>query len=119
MAHFAKIDFNNKVTQVNVVNNEVIVDKNGDEVEQKGIDFLEELTGYPNWVQCSYNKNFRGNYPSKGYIWDSANNMFFPPQPYPSWTKNLETARWEAPIAKPIEDMSDSKWNEENQTWEE
>tara|TARA_Y100000004_G_scaffold193395_1_gene255861 strand:+ start:154 stop:513 length:360 start_codon:yes stop_codon:yes gene_type:complete len=117
MAHFAKINLNNKVTQVNVVSNEVITDANGNEVEQLGIDFLEEQTGYPNWVQCSYNKNFRGNYPSKGYIWDSENEIFWPPQPYPSWTKNLETKQWDPPVARPNGDIGNHKWDEENQSW--
>ena len=103
MAHFAKINFNNIITQVNVINNSVITDENGNEQEQLGIDFLEQQTGYPNWIQCSYNKNFRGNYPSKGFIWDSENEIFWPPQPYKSWTKNMETLQWDPPVPRPNE----------------
>jgi len=47
MAHFAKINENNIVTQVIVVhNNELLVD--GEESETKGIDFCESLYGHRN-----------------------------------------------------------------------
>ena len=45
MAHFAKIGLNNKVTDVQVVVNEVLHDSNGVEQENIGIDFLTKLTG--------------------------------------------------------------------------
>jgi len=40
MAHFAKLDENNIVLEVLVVNNEDIVDDQGEESEQKGVDFF-------------------------------------------------------------------------------
>jgi hypothetical protein len=117
MAHFAEINENNIVTRVIVVhNNELLV---GDtESEQKGIDFCEGLFRHRNWVQTSYNGNIRYNYAGIGYTWDSENNAFYAPQPYPSWSLN-EDYKWEAPIPYP-EDGSPEKiyqWNEENQEW--
>ena len=44
MAHFAKLDEYNTVTEVVVVNNNVIT-VNGNESEQLGIDFLTNLFG--------------------------------------------------------------------------
>ena len=40
MAHFADLDASNIVTRVLVVNNDVILDGDGVEQEQLGIDFL-------------------------------------------------------------------------------
>ena len=45
MAYFAKLDENNIVTQVHSVNDNVILDENNVEQEQKGIDFLKSQLG--------------------------------------------------------------------------
>ena len=45
MAHFAKLDSNNLVTQVIVVGNSDITDINGDEVESIGVAFCQKLLG--------------------------------------------------------------------------
>ena len=54
MAHFAKLDENNNVLEVHVVNNDVIT-IDGNESEQAGIEFLTELYGHTLWKQTSYN----------------------------------------------------------------
>ena len=71
MAHFAKIE-DGLVTQVIVVNNEVIKDENGTEQETLGIEFCQSLFG-GEWVQTSYNGNFRGVYATIGDSWDGTN----------------------------------------------
>jgi hypothetical protein len=77
MAHFAKINENNIVEQVIVINNEVILDANNIEQEQLGIDFCKSLYGEnTTWVQCSYNNNFRGQFPGIGSQYDSLNDVF-------------------------------------------
>ena len=78
MAHFAEIGLNNVVERVIVVNNNELLDENGNEVEQKGIDFCKSLFG-GTWVQTSYNGNFRGCFAGKGYTYDSENDVFVPP----------------------------------------
>ena len=40
MAHFAKLDGDNKVTEVVVVDNSVIEDENGDEQESLGLSLI-------------------------------------------------------------------------------
>jgi hypothetical protein len=76
MAHFAKIE-NNIVSQVIVINNEVITDENGVEQEQLGIDFCKSLFGKDtNWIQTSYNGSFRGKFAGIGDIYDSDNDEF-------------------------------------------
>lgn len=80
MAHFAKIE-NGIVTEVIVVNNEVITDANGQEQEQLGIDFCKSLYGADTeWVQTSYNASFRSKYAGIGDIYDSIKDEFVVPE---------------------------------------
>lgn len=73
MAHFARL-INNNVCEVIVINNEVITDANGQEQEQLGIDFCKSLYGQDTeWIQTSYNRNFRGKYAAPGDKWDGTN----------------------------------------------
>lgn len=79
MAHFAKLDNNNTVISVHVVNNDVIT-VDGFESEQTGIDFLTVLHGHSNWKQTSYNGNFRGKYAALGDIYDESLDVFKLPE---------------------------------------
>ncbi len=124
MAHFAQLDENNIVTQVIVVANEDTSDANGVEVEEIGVAFCKKLLGAEtNWKQTSYNNNFRVRYAGIGYAYDAELDAFIPPQPYPSWILNEETASWEAPIPQPeltqeeIDALSFYKWDEETLDW--
>jgi hypothetical protein len=74
MAHFAKIE-DGIVRQIIVVNNEVILDENGIEQESIGAKFCADLFG-GQWVQTSYNANFRGKYASIGDRYDPVRNEF-------------------------------------------
>ena len=71
MAHFCKIE-DGIVHQVVVINNEVITDEKGKEQESLGAKFCAELFG-GEWVQTSYNANFRGKYAGVGDTWDGTN----------------------------------------------
>lgn len=81
MAHFARVE-NGVVTQVIVVSNEVITDENGVESEAIGVAFCKSLFGEDTeWVQTSYNCNFRGFYAGIGSLYDAETDMFVsPPQ---------------------------------------
>tara|TARA_Y100000592_G_scaffold5641_1_gene8148 strand:+ start:600 stop:971 length:372 start_codon:yes stop_codon:yes gene_type:complete len=119
MAHFCKLGVGNIVEEVHVVKNEIITDNTGNEQEQLGVDFLNNLFGTRDvWKQTSYNGNFRKNYAGKGYTYDQERDAFIPPKPFNSWTLNEETCLWEAPTAYP-DDGKFYNWNEENQTWDE
>jgi hypothetical protein len=114
MAHFAQLE-NNVVTKVIVVANQDILDENGQENEQKGIDFCSNLLG-GTWKQTSYNSNIRKNYAGVGYTYDETLDAFIPPQPFESWTLNQETAQWEAPTPYP-DDEKRYTWDEETTSW--
>ena len=80
MAHFAKIDSNNKVEQVIVVNNETINNLSFPESEPIGIAFCKETFGEDtNWLQTSYNGNFRGHFAGSGMTYDAVNDVFVAP----------------------------------------
>ena len=116
MAHFARLDDNNIVTQVIVVNNDVIVDDADVEQESIGIAFCQSLLG-GNWVQTSYNATFRKNYAGIGFTYNKAIDAFVPPQPFPSWTLDVTTARYTPPVPYPTGGPF-SAWNEATQTWD-
>ena len=112
MAHFAELDDNNKVKQVVVVKNEeLLID--GVEVESKGQEFLTNLLG-GNWLQTSINNNFRKQYARVGYAYDTVNDVFIAPQPYPSWTLDNDF-NWQPPTPRP-EGMG-WYWSEAEQVW--
>jgi len=115
MAHFAKLDETNYVTEVVVVNNSELMDEHGQEVEQKGIDFLLSLFG-GNWVQTSYNGRIRKNYAGIGFTYDASRDAFIPPKRYASWVLNEETCLWDPPVACPTDGKLYS-WDEEVTNW--
>jgi hypothetical protein len=135
MAFFAKLNSNNIVEQVIVINNNELLD-NGIESEAKGIAFCKSLYGQDtNWKQTSYNtregkhylsdnsglsntqeKAFRKNYAGVGYEYNQQKDAFIPPKPFNSYILNESTCTWEPPIPCP-EDGGHYCWNEENQSW--
>ena len=121
MAHFAKLDENNVVTEVHVVANKDTSDANGVEKEYIGQAFLEKLFG-GNWKQTSYNGNIRKNYAGIGYTYNADIDAFVPPKPFASWLLNEETAQWEAPTPMP-EDAGTGEppkmysWDEATTSW--
>lgn len=123
MAHFCKLGIGNIVEQVIVVSNEVITDSTGNEQEQLGIDFINNLYGTRDvWKQTSYNGSFRKNFAGVGYKYDSERDAFISPKPYNSWTLDEETCIWTPPKPFPAitEENKDNVylWNEETQEWE-
>lgn len=78
MAHFAKIDADNTVTEIVVVANEVLLDEDGVEQESLGQEFLASLGFAGTWLQCSYNGSFRGGYPGHGWTYDADSDEFIP-----------------------------------------
>ena len=130
MAHFAKINSDNVVVDVHVVDNSKLLGEDGIELEANGIAHLERHgaeSGF-NWKQTSYNTiagvhilggtPFRKNYAGKGYTYDVAKDAFIPSKIYPSWTLNEDTCQWEAPTAKP-DDGKLYDWNEGTASWDE
>ena len=112
MAHFAILNESNIVIRVEVINNAVLLDGDGVEQEQLGIDFLTSLYGAGNYKQTSYNRNIRKNYAGVGYTYDAVKDKFIKSKPFASWSLD-ENDDWKAPITHPDDDK-DYYWNEDN-----
>lgn len=119
MAYYAFLDQNNVVTEVI---------KGIDETEL--IEGLDTETWYGNlrgqvckrtsyWTKGGVHYGddgspaFRKNYAGIGYNFDGIG--FFAPQPYPSWTLDLETYYWMPPVPMPTQ--GDWYWDEETLSW--
>jgi hypothetical protein len=111
MGHFAKV-VDGKVTQVIVAEPEFFTT------------FVDTSPG--SWVQTSYNTiggrhtqggtPLRGNYAGIGCIYDAQNDVFYAPQPFPSWTISAPTWTWESPTPKPT-DGKPYNWDEATTSW--
>jgi len=133
MAHFAKLGSNGKVIQVTPMDNQVMEDSDGNEVEANGQQWLEKHNNWPAqmWIQTSYNtfnnthssgdntQAFRGNYAGIGYTWDEENNIFWSKKPYASWVKDIATATWKSPIgdAPELTEEQTSQNEKETHSW--
>jgi hypothetical protein len=112
MSHFAKVN-NGIVEQVIVAEAEFFET------------FVDTSPGQ--WIQTSYNTYgnqhrldgtpLRGNFAGVGYIYDSTNDVFYAPKPFPSWLLNETTWLWEAPVAMPTDDKVYT-WNESTTSWD-
>jgi len=117
VSHFAKV-LDGKVIQVIVA-------------EPDFFDtFVDSSPGQ--WLQTSYNTRggvhygqdgnpdggvaLRGNYAGIGYTYDATHDVFYAPQPFPSWTLNQTTWLWEAPVAYPTDGQS-YVWDEPTTAW--
>ena len=110
MSHFAKVVYG-KVEQVIVAEPEFFET------------FVDTSPG--TWIQTSYNTRgnqhpngtpLRGNFAGIGDIYDAENDVFYAPQPYPSWSLNKNTWTWEAPTPMP-DDNKRYDWDEKTQSW--
>ena len=100
-------------------------------------DFINTgLVGDPSiWVETSYNtrggiyylpnsdtpdpdqsKALRANYAGAGDTYDLINDVFYDPQPYPSWIIGAPTWRWQPPIPYPT-DGKNYVWDEATVSW--
>lgn len=121
MAHYALLDESNIVTEVFVGKDE---DIDGVDWEQYYSDVTSKVckrTSY-NTIFNTHSDGgtaFRGNYAGIGFTYDTDNDVFYPPQPYPSWTISEETNwKWTAPVPYP-EDGKIYAWDEETSSWNE
>jgi hypothetical protein len=113
MAHFAEIDENNVVLRVLVVNNDVVQNLPFPESEPLGIEFCQNILG-GQWLQTSYNANFRKNYASIGYTYRADLDAFVAPQPNPACMFDDSKAAWVCPP----EDGANYVWNPETKSFD-
>jgi hypothetical protein len=110
MAHFAELDENNIVIRVVVVN---------DDYEADGENWCNDFFGGGQWKQTSYNQNIRTNFAGIGFTYDSANDVFIPPQTYSNWVLNTTDYNWQPPTPEPTtsDGVSGYTWDEDAADW--
>jgi hypothetical protein len=106
MAHWAELDENNIVKRVIVSDNN---DTNGDE----GQSWIANNLG-GTWVKTSFSGSIRKNYAGIGFTYDAGLDAFIPPNPFPSWSLDIETGQWNPPTAKP---NGNYRWDEDSVSW--
>lgn len=97
MAHFARVQ-DGIVQEVIVVGNSEL-EANGDfpESEFSGQAFIASLGIEGEWLQTSYNGNFRGNYAGPGYTYDKNLDAFIPLKPSDDAVFDEVTFNWVVP----------------------
>ena len=105
MGHFALVD-GGIVRNVICVANAVMDDLPFPESEPLGQAFIATLPDLAaqsgDWLECSYNANFRGVYPGMGFTYDLVLDVFVAPaEPEPEPTVADLTKRDEPPIVDP------------------
>ena len=118
--YFAKI-VNNVVEYVTRLEYKRILDEDGNENEELGINHIKKTIGNDDdfWLRTYRNGERRNCYAGIGYTYDSDRDVFIPPQPYSSWTFDEETLRWYPPVPRPADtDTTIYSWNEETTSWD-
>jgi len=110
MAHFAKLDDDNTVLSVQVV------DDSDAATEEAGITFLTNLHGWVNWKQ-TFEDGSRKQYAGIGFKYNPSKDKFIRPQPYPSWSLDGNDD-WQPPVVEPGTGEKFPLWNETDQRWE-
>lgn len=117
MSHFAKV-VQGKVTDVIVAELQFFNT------------FVDRSPG--EWIQTSYNTHggihygpdgqpdggvaLRANYAGIGYNYSHQNDVFYAPQPFPSWTISAPDWIWKAPVPMPNDEKSYA-WDETILNW--
>jgi hypothetical protein len=85
------------------------------------------------WIQTSYNTRggihyapnsntpdggiaLRANYAGLEYTYDTVNDVFYAPQPFPSWVISAPDWIWKAPVPYPT-DNELYNWDESTLSW--
>jgi hypothetical protein len=113
--NFAIVDDNNIVTEVMILD----VD-----TEAEGVAEARNIINDQNaTVVESFTDGTRYNPAAIGFTWDAANNAFYEPKPFDSWTLD-SNYKWQAPTSEPTDTSSINdnyfivEWNETNTRWE-
>ena len=120
MAHFVKLDDDNIVVDKVVVNNDVILDENGDEQESLGIQFLKDLYNdqSANWIQTSYNETIRHKFADIQDKYHADIDQFRQQKPVdnPSFIYDETKKSWTTPVEAP-QDGPSYVWDETSVSW--
>ena len=117
MSHFAKV-LDGRVIQVIVAEPDffdTFVDSSPGQWLQTSYNTRENIHYGPNG-QPDGGVALRGNYAGLGYTYDAVNDVFYAPQPFPSWVLNQATWVWSAPVTYPTDGQL-YVWDEPTVSW--
>tara|TARA_R110000751_G_scaffold58700_1_gene123616 strand:- start:4259 stop:4777 length:519 start_codon:yes stop_codon:yes gene_type:complete len=104
MAHFASINSEKIVRRVVVVGNGDVENNGGDQSTQAA-EYVKTVVPLTKdeiqWVQTSYNRNFRVNYAMVGGKYDEVADMFITAPGFPSWTFDDSLKTYVPPVTRP------------------
>ena len=128
MAHYAKINDDNVVERVEVLDDFYEWSDTGELDENRAVATLKKFFGdNTTWKKTSYNNNIRGKFAGVGDVYDPSLDKFVASKPagMESWVLNTETLQWEPPTRRPPAGGSRGdgdrtwEWNETTKTWDE
>jgi hypothetical protein len=114
MAHFARLDSDNKVIDTIFIENKYILDENGLESESVGIAHLKGHEGASNnFIQYSINDNIRGHSAVIGGYYVPNLDVFTSVKPYDSWVLSDDNYNWVPPVDPPtLEEGKACVWDQ-------
>lgn len=108
MAHYAFLNEDNIVTEVIVgIDETELIEGKTPEI------WYGEFRGQT-CIRTSYSGKIRNKFAGIGDFYDSELDAFISPKPFNSWSLNLETLKWDAPISKPVGNFI---WDETSTSW--
>ena len=123
MAHYAKINDDNVVERVEVLDAFYEWRDTGELEANRAVATLKKFFGdNTTWKKTSYNNNIRGKFAGVGDVYDPSLDKFIASKPagMESWVLNTETLQWEPPTPMPPSDETRTwQWNETTKTWDE
>ena len=128
--NFAKIDSENRVKSIHVVDHADCQDENGEISDAVGIAYLTKIHGHSVWQPVV-------GHVGRMYHYSPTYNLFYSPRVFDSWTLDEAAGKWISPVTFPIaldysitidnpedEDhgktitvQHEPKWDEANQRW--
>jgi len=113
---YAKLGLNGKILNIIQVADADCQDAEGNFNNTIGLQFLENV--FPTTLFVPVLSTSVG-VAEIGGTWNDTDNVFVSIKPYPSWTFNNTSGKWEAPINKPDDNSENSYyvWNESSQIW--
>lgn len=122
MAHYAKIDSEGFVVNIDKLDDIHEMTLDGEVAEGNAVAYLRKCDVPENadhrWIKTSYNGNIRGRYATFGGTYSDELDMFLDPKPFPSWVLDAN-GDWQPPVPRP-ETVGGTTWdwNEETKQWD-
>ena len=110
MKYFAKLGLGNKVVGFTHIND------SDAPTEEKGIEYLNKLHGYPFWKGYVKDGSIKKHSATMGFTYDENRDAFIGKKPHGSWILDETTCRWDPPTPYP-DDGGIYRWEESTLSW--